>query len=203
MNQRAPVGTIRRPYDSGSGCVEGPEFIRCVDGREPQVHKVWGFGSDDITREVHLTAQVNVGAGVVGELSSNYFTISGRRIPIFGRISIDGSVKYLVVPDFHRTGGPFWDANLLDPHSSWVNGGKITNQNWVNQPGGLYVPSLSVRLTSPGVKKKVCAAAHRIRDNHLQSRRLAPMRIPSTILNPIRNLWFNWRDDYWESRVDQ
>ena len=109
-----------------------------MDGQEPQIIEVWDFGSNGVTREVHLTAQVNVGDGVVGELSSNYFTISGRRIPIFGRISIIGSVEYLGVPDFHRTGGPFWVANILDPRSSWGDGGTATNQNWGSQLGGTY-----------------------------------------------------------------
>ena len=49
---------------------------------------------------------------------------------IFGRISINGSVEYLGVPDFQRTGGPDWTANLLAPRYSWVDGGTTTNQNW-------------------------------------------------------------------------
>ena len=90
-----------------------------MDDQEPQIHEVWGGGFGVITREVHLTAQVDFGAGVVGEFLSNYLTESGRRVPILGRISINESVEYLGVPDFHRTGGAFWDANLLAPRSSW------------------------------------------------------------------------------------
>ena len=62
--------------------------------------------------------QVDVGTGVVGEFSSDHLTESGRRIPILGQISMNESVEYLGVPDFHRTDGPFWASNLLAPRSS-------------------------------------------------------------------------------------
>ena len=135
MTRRAPVGSILRPSNSGSGGTELSEFIWCVDGREPQIHEVWAFGSDGITREVNPTAQVDAGAGVVGEFSSNYLTESGIRVPILGQIFINGSVEYLGIPDFQRTGGPFWDENLLDPCFSWGDSGTTTNQNWLVEPG--------------------------------------------------------------------
>ena len=50
MAGRDLVGSIRWRSDSGSGDEDGPEFIRCVDGREPQIHKVWNFGEDGIKR---------------------------------------------------------------------------------------------------------------------------------------------------------
>ena len=52
-----PVGAIRRRYGSGSGDEDGPEFIQCADGREPHIHKVWNFGEDGVTCEVHPTGQ--------------------------------------------------------------------------------------------------------------------------------------------------
>ena len=58
MSEQDPVGYIDRPSDSGSGYAEGPEFIRCMDRREPQIHEVWYLGKDGVTREVHLTAHV-------------------------------------------------------------------------------------------------------------------------------------------------
>ena len=59
-----------------------------------------------MTREFHPKARVDVGTGVVGVFTSGYLTVNGRRIPIFGRISINGSVELLGVPDFHRTNRP-------------------------------------------------------------------------------------------------
>ena len=65
MARREPVGSIYWPYDSGSGDEDGPKFIQCVDGRDPQIHEVWTFGEDGVTREVHPTSQVDVGTGFV------------------------------------------------------------------------------------------------------------------------------------------
>ena len=107
------------------------------------MHEVRDLGSSGITCEVHPTAQVNSDAGFVGEFFSDYLTESGCRVPIIGQISINGSVEYLGIPDFHRTGAPFWADNILAPCSSWGDGDTTTNQNWVIQPGGAYV-SVSV-----------------------------------------------------------
>ena len=83
------------------------------------MHEIWCFCYDGITPEVHPTGLVDVGDVVVGQLSSNYLTENGRRIPIIGQIPINGVVKYLGIPDFHRTSGPIWVENILAPHSSW------------------------------------------------------------------------------------
>ena len=117
MPKQEPVGSIVQISNSGRRDAEVPEFVRCVDGLDPQMHKVWAFYEDSVMREVHLTAQVDVSAGVVGEFASHYLTESGRRIPIFGRISINESVEWLGVPDFHSNNGLSWNSNLLDPHS--------------------------------------------------------------------------------------
>ena len=89
--------------DSGSGDEDVPEIIRCVDGRELQVHKVWTFGEDGVTPEHHPTAQVGVGAGFVGEFAKNYLIEDGRRIPMFRINYINGSIQWLGVPDPLRT----------------------------------------------------------------------------------------------------
>ena len=89
-------------------------------------------------------------------------------ILILGRISINGSVKWLGVPDFHRTGGPFWTANLLAPRSSWGYGGTTTNQNWGIKPGGPYgsvavmwIHPVPVRPAyTPRIMEKAHATAH-------------------------------------------
>ena len=61
-----PVGSIRLPYDSGFGDTDRFQFIRCVGGRKIEVNEVWILGEDGITPEVHPTAQVDVGAGILG-----------------------------------------------------------------------------------------------------------------------------------------
>ena len=95
-----------------SGDEDKPKFILCVDGREPQIHKVWTFGEDGVTREVRQTAQVNVGAGFVVEFATNCLTPIWRNIPMFGVISINGSVQWLSVPAPLRTDGPPWTDNI-------------------------------------------------------------------------------------------
>ena len=147
----------------------------------------------------------------MGDFSSNYITESGRRIPILGQISINRSVEDLGIPDFHRTGGPFWDDNLLDPCSSWGDGGTTTNQNWLFQPGGTYgsvaVPwSLPIPVCLAYVHRSpenTRADACRVCDNHLLTRRLACIHSLSTSRNTIRNPRVNWWDDHQENPVDQ
>ena len=71
MASQETVGSIDHPYNSHSGGAEGPKFIRCVDGREPQIHEVSTFSENDVTRELHPTARVDVGAKFVGEFVNN------------------------------------------------------------------------------------------------------------------------------------
>ena len=175
MARREPVGSISWPSDSGSGDAEGPECIRCVDRLKPHIHEVWDFGEDDVTREIHPTAQVDVSAGVVGYFATNYLTKSWRRIPIFGRISINGSVEYLGIPDFHRTDGPAWNETIMPPRSRWVEGDTSTNNKWGIQPGG-DSGSVSVLwnclvcvlpVYCRRVLESTRAAARCVRDDHL------------------------------------
>ena len=49
---------------------------------------------------------------------------------MFGRNSINGSVKWLGVPDFLSTYGHPWTSNILAPHPSWRYQVSITNPNW-------------------------------------------------------------------------
>ena len=76
------------------------------------------MGSDGITREVHHKVQVYVRDGVVGQFSSDHLTKDGRRTPNIGQIFINGTVEYLGIPDFYRTGEPFWANNILPTSSS-------------------------------------------------------------------------------------
>ena len=130
MAGREPVGYIRRHSGSDSGDEDGPKLILCVDVRDPHIKEVWTFGEDGVTREVHPTAQVDVGAGFVGEFVTNYLTPSLRRIRMFGLNSINGGIQWLGVPAPLRTDGTSWNDNILAPIPTWGNGGTTTNSNW-------------------------------------------------------------------------
>ena len=95
MPRRKPVGVIRQPSRSGSGGEDGPEFIRCVAGREPQIHKLWSFSEVGITCEVHPFARIDV-----SDFSGDCFHTAnaseiGRRVFIYGQNSINESVERL------------------------------------------------------------------------------------------------------------
>ena len=59
MSLSVPVEAIDWPSNSGCGDSDRSNFIRCVDRREPEVHKVWIWGDDDITTKVHPSSQVD------------------------------------------------------------------------------------------------------------------------------------------------
>ena len=73
MVRRDPVGSIRWPSNSDFGDEDRYKFIQCVDRRKPQINEVWNFGEDGVTREVHPTTRVEVGAGLVSEFATDYF----------------------------------------------------------------------------------------------------------------------------------
>ena len=60
------VGYMPCQANYGSGGEDGPEFIHCVDGRQTQIHEVWNFGENGVTREVCSTVRIDVGSGFVG-----------------------------------------------------------------------------------------------------------------------------------------
>ena len=132
-----------------------------MDGREPQIHKVWNFGEDIVTCEAHPTARVDVGAGFVGGFATNYLTPSWVRIPMFEVNSINGSVQWLGVPDPLRTDGLPWTDNILSPSPALGTGSTDNNTNWeanmvdpmeVLLYRGVYLP-VPFWITSVGVRK--------------------------------------------------
>ena len=74
MTRRRPTGLIRWTSNYGIGGTKGVEFIQCVDDQEPQMREIWSLGSNGVTSEFHLTAQVDVGAGAVVQFSTDYPT---------------------------------------------------------------------------------------------------------------------------------
>ena len=155
------MGLIRWPSYFASGGTKGVEFIQCVDGQEPQIHKMWCLSSDSITPEVHPTARISVGAETVGQFSTQYFAKNCRIIPVIGQTSVNRSVGILGIPyDAWEFGLPFLE-NILAPtmHHGWGDNDN-SNKNWPVIPGSLtttlqlcgVVPSLPVLLTCPGVQ---------------------------------------------------
>ena len=76
------MGSIRWTSDPVSSSTKDTEFIRCVDGWEPQIHKLWSLGLDNIIHKVHPAVQVEVGTGPMGEFMTNHLAENGRKIPI-------------------------------------------------------------------------------------------------------------------------
>ena len=118
------MGPIHWSSYSVSGGTEGVEFIRRVDVRELQMHEIWCLGSDGITCEVQATARIDVCAETVGQFATKYITENGRRIPIIGQISINGSVKLLGIPDYVWVCGLLFLENVLDTNIPHVCGDK-------------------------------------------------------------------------------
>ena len=98
MSRRKPAGVIRQPSSSGSGGKDGLEFIRCVGGREPQIHELWSVAEDGITREVHPFTRIDVGDFSGGCFRTAYATEIGRKVFIYSQKSINGSVKWIGIP---------------------------------------------------------------------------------------------------------
>ena len=61
MPRPETVKVIRQPSISGSGADDRLEFIRCVGGRQPQIHELWSFSEGRITRKVHPFVPIDIG----------------------------------------------------------------------------------------------------------------------------------------------
>ena len=117
MTRRKPVGVIRQPLKYDNGADDRLEFICCVGGREPQIHEFWIFAEDGIIREVHPFALIDVGNFSGDCFRTAYATEIGRRVSIYGRKSINGSVEWLGVPIPSCGTGVTWTENILVPDS--------------------------------------------------------------------------------------
>ena len=131
MIWRRPMGSIRQPLNPGISSTKDTAYIQCVDGRESQIHKLWCLGLDNITREVHPTAQVEVVAGLVEDFTTNYLARKRRIILIIYQLYINGGVQFLGIPDFFGRSGLSFLLNLQAPAepTCWING-ETSNQKW-------------------------------------------------------------------------
>ena len=90
MSAWETVVAILWPSDSGYGDSDRSKFVRCVDGREPEVHKVLIPGDDKITSKVHPTAQVYFVLWISRDFATNHFTKTGSRTSNFCKKIING-----------------------------------------------------------------------------------------------------------------
>ena len=151
--------SIRRTSDFCSRGSEDIDFIWYVDGRYPQLHKIWSLGLDNVTREIHSTERVEVDNGTVGDITTNYLAENGHRIPIIGRLYINGSVQFLSIPDFIRNSGLLFIENFKLPLCSMAGNTVISpiitgelSRGILTACGVLpgVLPSLHVRITCLG-----------------------------------------------------
>ena len=113
---------------------------------------------------------------------------------MFGRNYIDGSVKWLGVPDFLRNDGPPWNLNLLATYDNWGSRGSSTNANWGSGSGGncnsdsvpWIRPDRVLPIYQRSVFENMRSAARRAHDDLLRENRTYCMHSLSTYRNPIR-----------------
>ena len=108
---RRPMGSIRWSSDCGSGSTEDVDFTRCVHGREPQLHKMWCLGSNNVTYKIYLTAQLELAAETVWQVTTTYLAENGLRIPTINQLYINGSVQLLGILNFSET--VYWGVTII------------------------------------------------------------------------------------------
>ena len=119
-----------------------------VDGQQLKIHEVCTFREDSVIPKVHPSAHVDVRAFVGECFATDYITPTWRRIPMFGRNSINGSVKWLGVPNILRNDGPPWNLNILAPYANWGGRGFSTSPNLGSFYGG-YFDGVSINWNHP------------------------------------------------------
>ena len=132
------MGSIYWPSNTGIRSTDETTFIQCVDDQEPNIQKLRCLGLDNITKDVHSTAQVEVVSGTMGKFTIDYLSENGRSIQIIRQLSINDSVQFLRIPDFVGGIGLSFLPNLKYPVESivWGNGG-TSNHNWGGSRFGL------------------------------------------------------------------
>ena len=98
MASREAVIATHQALCSGNRGKDGISFVRCVDGQEPQIHKLWSFAEDGINRKIHPFARVDVGNFSEDCFQTLYMTEEARRVNIFGQISINMRMEWLSTP---------------------------------------------------------------------------------------------------------
>ena len=82
---------------SGRGGKVNVRCTRFIEGWEPEVLKLWDF-AEDIIREVHLYARVQISDDFVGEtFYTHFFNARGIQIPFLDCRSVNRSVQWIDV----------------------------------------------------------------------------------------------------------
>ena len=136
MDTGDPVVSMSLPANYGSGGKGVPKFICSVDVPHHKIHEFWTYREDGVTCKVHPTARVDFSARFVGKFAMDYLTSTWRRVPMFGRNYITGSVEWIGITNFLKYDGPPWNLNLLSPYYIWGYRGSSTSPNWGSGSGG-------------------------------------------------------------------
>ena len=128
MPRREPVRVIRQPSSSVSGTDDRLEFIRCVGGRQLQSNKLWSFAEDGSFCQVHPFLRIDVGDFSRYCFQTDCSTEKGRRVVVYGRKAINGSVKWFSIPAPFCDTGVAWSENILVPSPRW--GDRVTYATW-------------------------------------------------------------------------
>ena len=147
MIQHRPMVSIWRPSDSGSRGTLDTELIQCVYVQEPQIHKLWCFSLDKVTCKIHTTAQVEAGAGTVGEFTTNHLAENGRIVLIIGQLLSTEVSNFLVSPIFQwKWIVVYWKPAI--PHcAQWLGTCRYLQSEQESYARGYFIEILQ----SPGV----------------------------------------------------
>ena len=116
---------------------------------------------------------------------------------MFGINSINGSIEWLGVPNFSKTNGPPWTANILDPQPGWGDQSSSTDPNWDNCSGGIpkvffpcgIFPCTSFQFSIGGSLKK-CAVLHVLSmTNYFERIICTAYKVPPLAATPSTVVW--------------
>ena len=156
-------------------------YIRCIEGREPEVFELWAFDEDRI-REIHLCARFQISNYFVGEtFYSHFFNAREIRIPFLGRRSVNGSVQWLDVPR------PFIETRNLT--ATWTENTLV--YGWGTNPTVIMNRPIRRRKTESvpiNLRDLSCQANHdRLRRIRVEWRQAIERELHTRILLDIRD----------------
>ena len=124
-------------YPGSNAAASSIKYIVCLNGRVPERYVVWNMNAQGV-REVHPISQFNIfDAFAEDNFRSTFFNSRRCRIPLIGRISVNGSVKFIRL------------ADVIADSTSYI----ISTRNIFVHPWGKY-PT----LIGPTCSKYTCQA---------------------------------------------
>ena len=99
MIRHPRMGNIHRPSNYGGRGPETGAFIQCINGLDPQIHKLLCWDINRICLEVHPTACVMIPTGINREFVTEYLSENGWRYQIIGEFSINRSVQFIEISE--------------------------------------------------------------------------------------------------------